>query len=191
MKLDVIIEDKTHRIDVPQEMLDDGEEFFEKMDRDMDHGWQMGPEFIENPSVENRCRIAANKLLTSVSAQNRLVTQLMAAYILKRLPGIKTVNIDTGGEMLNTELVFEEGARHAPRNPQPRTPDRAPTESEARTQAEQDVSQVYKIGKSYRFAMHDRSTGQWVESPFTATEEEAQRLRNEACARLAAQLMRH
>lgn len=191
MKLDVIIEDKTHRIDVPQEMLDDGEEFFEKMDRDMDHGWQMGPEFIENPSVENRCRIAANKLLTSVSAQNKLVTQLMAAYILKRLPGIKTVNIDTGGEMLNTDLVFEEGARHAVRGPQTRAPARPPSESEARAQAEQDVSQVYKIGKSFRFAMHDRSTGQWVESPFTTTEEEAQRLRSEACARLAAQLMRH
>jgi len=191
MKLDVIIDDKTVRIEVPQDMLDDGEDFFQKMDRDMDHGWQMGPEFIENPGIEHRCRIAANKLLISVSAQNKLMMQLMAAYILKRLPGIKTVNIDTAGEMLNTELVFEEGARHAARGPRTRAPDRPPSESEARARAEQDVSQVYKIGKSFRFAVHDRSTGQWVESPFTTTEEEAQRLRNEACARLAAQLMRH
>jgi hypothetical protein len=191
MKLDVIIDDKTVRVEVPQDMLDDGEDFFQKMDRDMDHGWQMGPEFIENPSVENRCRIAANKLLISVSAQNQLMMQLMAAYILKRLPGVKTVNIDTAGEMLNTELVFEEGVRHAVRAPQTRAASRPPTEPEARAQAEQDVSQVYKIGKSFRFAIHDRSTGQWVESPFSATEDEAQRLRNEACARLAAQLMRH
>lgn len=191
MKLDVIIDDKTLRVEVPQDMLDDGEDFFQKMDRDMSHGWQMGPEFIENPSIENRCRIAANKLLISVSAQNKLMMQLMAAYILKRLPGVKTVNIDTAGEMLNTELVFEEGARHAARGPQPHSPSRLPSESEARAQAEQDVSQVYKIGKSFRFAVHDRSTGQWVESPFTTTEEEAQRLRSEACARLAAQLMRH
>jgi hypothetical protein len=189
MNLDVIIDDKTLRIDVPQDMLDDGEDFFQKMDRDMDHGWQMGPEFIENPNVENRCRIAANKLLISVSAQNRLMTQLMAAYILKRLPGIKTVNIDTGGEMLNTELVFEEGARHTVRSPRAQAPDLPPTESEARARAEQDVSQVYKIGKSFRFAVHDQSTGQWVESPFTATEEEALRLRDEACARLATRLM--
>lgn len=191
MKLDVIIDDKTLRVEVPQDMLDDGEDFFRKMDRDMDHGWQMGPEFIENPNIEHRCQIAANKLLISVSTQNKLMMQLMAAYILKRLPGVKTVNIDTAGEMLNTELVFEEGARHAARGPQTRAPGRLPSESEARDQAEQDVSQVYKIGKSFRFAIHDRSTGQWVESPFTTTEEEAQRLRNEACARLAAQLMRH
>ena len=191
MKLDVIIDDKTFRIEVPQDMLDDGEDFFRKMDSDMDHGWQMGPEFIENPGIEQRCQIAANKLLISVSAQNKLMMQLMAAYILKRLPGIKTVNIDTAGEMLNTELVFEEGARHGARGPQTRAPAGPPSESAARAQAEQDVSQVYKIGKSFRFAIHDRSTGQWVESPFTTTEDEAQRLRNEACARLATQLMRH
>lgn len=188
MKLDVIIDSKTHRIDVPQDMLDEGEAFFQKMDRDMDSGWQMGPEFVESPDTTQRCQIAANKLLVSVSAQNKLLVELMAGYILMRLPGIKTVEIDTGGEMLNTEFIFEENTRPAPR---PVLANRAETglnESEARTRAESDVSQVYKVGKAFRFAVHDRVCGRWVESPFSPTEEQARQLRTEACARLAEQL---
>jgi len=187
MKLDVIIDSKTHRIDVPQDMLTEGESFFQKMDRDMENGWQMGPEFIESPDTAQRCQIAANKLLVSVSAQNQLLVQLMAAYILKRLPGIKTVEIDTAGEMLNTEFIFEENARSAPRPKLVDTQKTGAHESDARARAESDVSQVYKVGKAFRFAIFDRSTGSWIESPFSASEDEAKKMRDAACARLAQQ----
>ncbi len=190
MKLDVIIDGKTNRIDVPQEVLDEGESFFQKMDADMDSGWQMGPEFVESPDVTQRCQIAANKLLVSVSARNKLLVELMAGYILKRLPGIKTVEIDTGGEMLNTEFVFDETARSAPHPAGANRSQTGMNESEARTRAEDDVSQVYKVGKAFRFAVHDRTSGRWVESPFSPTEEQAKQLRAEACTRLAEQLMR-
>jgi len=119
------------------------------------------------------------------------MAQLMAAYILKRMPGTKTINIDTSGEMLNTELIFEEGVRHAKGTPSVSASVRKPSEAEARAQAEKDVSQVYKVGKAFRFAMHDRRSGQWIESPFAPSEDEAKRLREEACARLAAQFMRN
>ena len=187
MKLDVIIDGRTHRIDVPQDMLDEGETFFQKMDRDMDSGWQMGPEFVESPDVTQRCQIAANKLLVSVSAQNKLLVELMAGYILKHLPGIKTVEIDTGGEMLNTEFIFDDNARTAPRPADAIRPQNGMNEAEARTRAENDVSQVYKVGKAFRFAVHDRASGRWMESPFAATEEEAKKLRDAACALLTEQ----
>lgn len=190
MKLDVTIDGKTHRIDVPQDVLNDGESFFQKMDRDMDSGWQMGPEFVESPDAAQRCQIAANKLLVSVSAQNKLLVELMAGYILMRLPGVKRVEIDTGGEMLNTEFTFDENARATARAPVVAHPKNALSESEARVQAENDVSQVYKVGKAFRFAVHDRDSGRWVESPFSPTEEQARQLRADACAQLAEKLMR-
>jgi len=189
MQLDVIIDGKTHRIEVPQDMLDDGEAFFQKMDRDMDSGWQMGPEFVESPDVAQRCQIAANKLLVSVSAQNKLLTELMAGYILKRLPGIKTVEIDTSGEMLNTEFIFGDNARPVPRPVVTSRQQSVMNENEARNKAENDVSQVYKVGKAFRFAVHDHASGRWVESPFSPTEEQAKQLRAEACARLAEKFM--
>lgn len=188
MKLDVIIDSKTHRIEVPQDMLADGEDFFQKIDRDMDAGWQMGPEFVESPTPAQRCQIAANKLLVSISAQNKLLVQLMAAYILRRMPAIQAVEIDTAGEMLNTELIFE---------PRTSAPDvtlanrvaKGPSQFDAHANVENDVSQVYKVGKAYRFATYDRASGRWVESPFAATEEEAKKLRDAACARLLEQRM--
>jgi len=190
MKLDVIIDGRTHRIEVPQAVLDEGGAFFQKMDRDMDSGWQMGPEFVESPDATQRCQIAANKLLVSVSAQNKLLVELMAGYILKRLPGVEIVDIDTSGEMLNTEFMFGEYPRSAPG---PLGASRSQTgmnESDARGRAETDVSQVYKVGKAFRFAVHDRASGRWVESPFSPTEEQAKQLRAEACARLVEQLKR-
>jgi len=189
MKLDVMIDNRTHRIEVPPDVLDEGETFFQKMDRDMDSGWQMGPEYVESPNTMQRCQIAANKLLVSVSAQNRLLVELMAGYILKRLPGVKVVDIDTSGEMLNTEFKFEENARSVPRPVGAARSQTGMNESDARARAETDVSQVYKVGKAYRFAVHDRASGRWVESPFSPTEEQAKQLRAEACARLVEQLM--
>ncbi|MCK7576972.1 MAG: hypothetical protein MZV65_14760 [Chromatiales bacterium] len=186
MKLDAVIDDKTHRIDIPAGMLEEGGDFFARMDHDMDHGWQMGPEFVENPDALQRCQIAANKLLTAHAVDNKLMMQLMAAYILKRLPGVRVVNIDTDGEMLNTEFLYEENAHRT--RPAGATAGRALTADEARAQVEKDVSQVYKVGKAWRFATFDRSSGQWIESPFLPTEEEAQRMRTEACNRLLAGL---
>src|SRR3970282_1739095 len=99
MKLNVVVDDRLYSIKVPPDMLREAEEFFRKMDRDMDRGWQMGPEFIENPDKVQRCQIAANKLLTSLSAANETMITLMAGYIFKRLPGVTGVRIDTGGGM--------------------------------------------------------------------------------------------
>jgi hypothetical protein len=100
-------------------MLIEAEEFFRKLDVDMDHGWQMGPEFIENPDKLQRCQIAANKLLTSLSGANETMVMLMAGYILKRLPGVAGVRIDTGGEMLHTEMIYDKPAALPRRLPAP------------------------------------------------------------------------
>ena len=188
MKLDAIIDGKTHRIEVPQDMPAEGETFFKKMDRDLDGGWQMGPEYIESPDTTQRCQVAANKLLVSVSTQNQLLVQLMAGYILVRMPGVKSVEIDTTGEMLNTEFIFDENARTATRPQTAKTPASGAQPTDARSRAEADVSQVYKVGKAFRFATYDHASGRWVESPFSATEEEAKNQRDAACKMLAERL---
>lgn len=179
MKLDVIIDDKNHRLDVPDEMLK-ADEFFDRMNRDMDRGWQMGTEFVEKPDAAQRCQIAANKLLQSHAAENALVMSLMAAYILRHMPGVKGVNIDTTGDMLGTELIFEEGARRAS------SPLNLLGENEAREHADKDVSPVYKTGKTWRFAIYDRAADRWNESPNIDSEDNAKRMRAEAHARLLA-----
>lgn len=172
MRLTVIVDDKTSWIEVPQEVLDDGEEFFQKMDRDMDGGWRMGPEFIESPNQTQRCQIAANKLLVSMSTINKTLAELMAGYILKRLYGITAVRIDTSGEMLNTEFLFENNPASTKS-----IPDQGQNKLTPSEQAAKDVSQVYKVGKGFRFAAYDHQHGQWIESPLIPDEQEAHKAR--------------
>ena len=180
MKLTVIVDDKTSWIDVPEDMLVDGEEFFQKMDRDMDGGWRMGPEFIEKPDQIDRCRIAADKLLAAMSTENKTLGLLMAGYILKRLRGVSSVDIDTGGEMLNTEFKYHDGAPAGAMSSvtQPATSlGDGQQKLAAMEQAAKDVSQVYKVGKGYRFAAYDHASGQWIESPLIPDEQAAQKAR--------------
>ncbi len=109
MQLKITIDGKTKALDVPTTVLDDGEAFFRKMDGDMDKGWQMGPEFIENPDQLNRCQIAADKILVAVDTRNNKLLLLMAGYILSRLPGVSEVIIDNNGDMLSTQLIMGDG----------------------------------------------------------------------------------
>ena len=104
MILNVIIDDKTNPIEVPEETLKEGEEFFHKMDRDMDKGWQMSREWVDNPDKIQRCQIAADKLYTAINAENETIVTLMVGYIMTRMPNVTSVEIDTQGEMLETIL---------------------------------------------------------------------------------------
>lgn len=185
MKLDVFVDERNYSVDVPPVMLREAEEFFRKIDEDMDHGWQMGPEFIENPDSVQRCQIAANKLLTSLSGANETMIMLMAGYILKRLPGVTGVRIDTAGEMLHTEMIYDKPVGRPPLTaaPQPSPLSRKLGKLEAMEQAGKDVTKVYQVGKSYRFAVRDLRTGEWLESGPMDTEQEAYEKRMQAYKR--------
>jgi hypothetical protein len=183
MKLNVIVDERALAVDVPPHMLHEAEDFYRTMDRDMDHGWQMGPEFIENPDKVQRCQIAANKLLTSLSAANETMITLMAGYILKRLPGVTGVRIDTAGEMLHTELLYEKPASAAAAPSATAARAQKLGKLEAMEQAGKDVTKVYKVGKSHRFAVRDLKTGEWLESGPMETEPEAYEKRMQAYKR--------
>ncbi len=107
MILKVIVDEKTIPIEVPDYMLVEAEEFFNKMDIDMDAGWQMSREWVDNPDNIQRCQIAADKILTSIHRENEKIATLMAAYILKKLPNISSVDVDTEGDI--TQTSFTEG----------------------------------------------------------------------------------
>jgi hypothetical protein len=102
--LKVIIENNAYAIEIPQEMITEGEEFFRKMDQDMDKGWQMSRDWVENPNQVQRCQIAADRLADAMETENETLVQLMAAYITTRMPSVKEVNIATDGEISETEF---------------------------------------------------------------------------------------
>ena len=107
MLLTLQIDDKTQTLDIPQTILTEGEEFFAMMDKDMDKGWQMSREWIDNPNTYQRCQIAADKILNALNSENETLMMLMAGYILSRSPQTTAVHINTDGEMQETAIVAD------------------------------------------------------------------------------------
>lgn len=93
-------------LEVPETGRGDLADLLAKMDRDMDGGWQMSREYVEHVDTQQRCQIVADRLLTSILNGRKSTALVMAAYILTRIPGVTGVDIDTTGEMQNTEFRF-------------------------------------------------------------------------------------
>jgi hypothetical protein len=107
MKLNIIVDGRTNAFEVPDHLLQEAKGFFEKMDADMDKGWQMSRDWVENPTAEQRCQIAADKILGAIETENEQLLMMMAAYILRTMPGVKGVNIDVTGDMNETDIIME------------------------------------------------------------------------------------
>lgn len=105
MQLTLYIDDKTQTLEISKQTLFEASDFFKKMDRDMDRGWQMSREWVECPNLIQRCQIAADKILSAIHSENETLLMLMAGYILSRLPDVTGVRINTDGEMMETELI--------------------------------------------------------------------------------------
>jgi len=104
MKLNVHINENSYQIDVPDDMLFQAESIYNKMDEDMDGGWQMSREWVQDLSTRQRCQIVADRLLTAIETDNEASTMLMAGYIMTHMPGITTVQIATDGDMMQTDF---------------------------------------------------------------------------------------
>ena len=174
MMLKVIIDDQLLDLNVPEAFLDQADDFFRRMDRDMDQGWQMSHEWVADPDVEQRCRIAADKLMDAIERENDVLGRLMAGYILRRMPAVETIHIDSGGEIQNTTFTLREMTPGQP------AVSGGKEEARAREQAEKEISKVFKVGRNWRYAVYDDTGGQWRESPLAGSEEEAERLRDQA-----------
>lgn len=174
MILTAYINDTAYDFDVPQEMLDDGESFFSKIDADMDGGYQMSREFVEKPGRKERCQIVADRILDALSSGNKTLALLLCAYLIDRMPGVTVAHIDTEGDILNTH--FGNAAEHEPKP--------LVTDEEARAKANESLSDIYKVGRVHKFSVRDSISGKWEESPTVKTEEEAKKLRAAAFDKL-------
>lgn len=104
MILHAVVNDQPCPVHVPDGMLRDAADVFARMDADMDRGWQMSRVWVDRPDRIQRCQIVADRLLTALETENRELAALMAAYILHRMPDIRALDIDAGGDMTRTRI---------------------------------------------------------------------------------------
>jgi len=105
MILKLTIDDQTYNIDVPEQIMQEAEEFYAKMDQDMDKGWQMSRSWVEKPDLYQRCQIIADRVFGAFHTENKRLLLLMAGYILARVPQVQEVVVDTSGDITLTEIV--------------------------------------------------------------------------------------
>jgi hypothetical protein len=105
MILKLTIDDQTYDIDVPEQIMQEAEKFYAKMDQDMDKGWQMSRFWVEKPDLYQRCQIVADRILGAFHTENKRMVLLMSGYILSRLPQVQEVVVDTSGDITLTEIV--------------------------------------------------------------------------------------
>lgn len=106
MRFKAVVGEQVFVIELPDTLLREASAFCDKLDRDMDRGWQMSRQFVRQPDQLQRCQIVADRLLTGIMGGNEATAQLMAGYIASRVPGVVGVDIDDSGEMQNTELLY-------------------------------------------------------------------------------------
>ena len=105
MNITVEINDKSYSLEVPESLPGEAQEFFDKMDLDMDKGWQMSRWWVPDPDQTQRCQIVADKLLTAIQSENNEYALLMCAYILKAKPTTGHIKINTDGEIQGNEFL--------------------------------------------------------------------------------------
>jgi len=105
MDLNIIIDDYSMNLNIPEDFIESSSEALQRLDDRMDGGVQMGREWIQNPDRQQRCQVAADKLLTALETDNRQLALVSAGYIISRMPGVKRVRIDNSGELSGT--LFE------------------------------------------------------------------------------------
>ena len=185
MILKVQIDDQLLELNVPEAFIEQAEDFFARMDADMDQGWQVDREWVEQPDQMLRGQIAANKLFTALENEDHKLGRLMAGYLVSRIPNIDTVELNPAGETRDHRINLSDGAGSA--EPQNTAPTMAhpgiPTglsKMEAMAQAAKDVSKVFKMGRQYRFSVYNHATEGWEESPAIADKEQAEAMREHA-----------
>ena len=105
MLLNVAIDGQNVDINVPDSMLSEAREFFAKVDSDLDKGYQMGRYWVDNPNGEQRCQIAADKLVTAIENENKNMATMMSAYILSKAPHIESVVVDSSDEIQEIHFI--------------------------------------------------------------------------------------
>lgn len=105
MNINVEFDDKSYALDVPPALASEATDFFEKMDADMDCGWQMSRWWVPDPDQEQRCQIVADKLLTAMQKKDEEFALMMCAYILSRKPATRRIRINTDGEIQGNEIL--------------------------------------------------------------------------------------
>ncbi len=106
MKLNFTIDHESFTLDVPEGIMQEAQAFISETDLEFDRGIQLGRHWIDEPDAEQRCQIAANKIVNGMHQENIRMVYLMSAYILTRLPNVSMVTVNSDYEIDEIDFKY-------------------------------------------------------------------------------------
>jgi len=82
--------------------------FLDRMDLDMDSGFNLDGRQESSPDLLTRARFVATSLVQALEAQNDSVAAATCAYLALRLPQLKQVRAEQKDQQLHIDLVFDQ-----------------------------------------------------------------------------------
>ena len=105
MNFNITIDEESYTLEVSDAIMKELQGTIKDMDADFDKGARIGRYWIEMPSDEQRCQLAADKVVSAVHQQNVRMFYQMAAYILTKLPTLKMATVSSDFEV--SDIHFE------------------------------------------------------------------------------------
>jgi len=84
------------------------QQFLDRMDLDMDSGFNLDGRREAMPNLLTRARFVATSLVQALETQNDSVAAATCAYLALRLPELKQVRAEQKDQQLHIDLVFDQ-----------------------------------------------------------------------------------
>ena len=107
MILNLNIDQENFGIEIKPELIKELTSIIEKMDEEYDEGVQMGRYWVDKPSKEQRCQVAANNAVNSIHRENKRMLYIMSTYIVYTFPEVISVMVDTSAEMHEIDIQLK------------------------------------------------------------------------------------
>lgn len=85
-------------------------EYLDKMDSDMDGGFKLGDEQIDEPDAKARAKFVAMTLIHSIEADNEQMIVATCAYLASRESSLSEVRATAEGENMMLDLIYDQGS---------------------------------------------------------------------------------
>lgn len=85
-------------------------EYLDKMDSDMDGGFKLGDEQVDEPDAKARAKFVAMTLIHSIEADNEQMIVATCAYLASRESSLSEVRATAEGENMMLDLIYDQGS---------------------------------------------------------------------------------
>ncbi len=104
MNFNITIDEESYTLEVKDELMQELKNVHADMDAEYDKGVQLGRYWIESPTLEQRCQLTANKVVSAIHQENIRLFYLNASYILSKFPELKRVTVSSDFEISDIDI---------------------------------------------------------------------------------------